>query len=361
MNNILILGGTGAMGTHLVSLLSNNPDNKIYVTSRKEHLGSSSVCYILGDAKDDGFLLKMLEENKWNTIIDFMTYTLPQFERRVDVLLKSTDQYIFLSSSRVYADSKEKITENSYRLLDVCEDKEYLRTDEYALAKAREENVLYKNERNNWTIIRPYITYSENKFQLGVMEKEDWLYRALRGRSIVFSDDIAKKFTSLTYGYDVARGIAALVGKSAALGNIFHITAQPARWSEICNFYIDAIERCTGKKVKLKMIPYNNRVLSRKKNIFIWQVIYDRYYDRIFDNTKISNFVDITSFYSAKEGIYRCIESFVKSPKFNNINWRLEAFHDKCCGEYTPIKEIPGIKTKIKYLVNRFLRPLNCF
>lgn len=361
MNNILILGGTGAMGIHMVSLLSNNPDNKIYVTSRKEHLSSSSVCYILGDAKDNDFLLKLLEGNRWDAIIDFMTYTLPQFERRVDVLLRSTVQYIFLSSSRVYADSKEKITENSCRLLDVCDDKEYLGTDEYALAKAREENVLYNNERNNWTIIRPYITYSENKFQLGVLEKEEWLYRALKGRSIVFSEDIAKKFTSLTYGYDVARGIAALVGKPAALGNVFHITAQPVRWSEICDFYVSALERCTGKKIKLKMIPFNSRVLSRKKSNSVWQVIYDRYYDRIFDNTKISSFVDTTSFCSAKEGIFRCIESFVKSPKFNNINWKLEAFHDKCCGEYTPITEITGLKAKIKYLVNRFLRPLNWF
>ena len=40
--------------------------------------------------------------------------------------------------------------------------------------------------------------------QLGVLEKELWLYRALNGRTIVFSKDIAEKSTTLTYGYDVA-------------------------------------------------------------------------------------------------------------------------------------------------------------
>lgn len=42
----------------------------------------------------------------------------------------------------MYVDSDEPITEEIPRLLDVCEDTDYLKTNEYALAKVREEDVL---------------------------------------------------------------------------------------------------------------------------------------------------------------------------------------------------------------------------
>ena len=85
-----------------------------------------------------------------------------------------------------YANENGRITEKSKRLLDVCTDEEYLKTDEYALTKVRQENILLSSGKKNWTIIRPYITYNVERLQLGVYEKENWLYRALHGRSIVF-------------------------------------------------------------------------------------------------------------------------------------------------------------------------------
>ena len=130
------------------------------------------------------------------------------------------------------------ITEDTPKLLDVCKDEEYLSTDEYALTKARQENILRKSGSTNWTIIRPYITYSEIRLQLGVNEKETWLYRALHGHTIVFSQDIAKNYTTLTYGYDVARGMASIIGKPETYGEAFHITqSKPMKWSEILNLY----------------------------------------------------------------------------------------------------------------------------
>lgn len=47
-----------------------------------------------------------------------------------------------MSSARVYAENNALISEDSPRLLDVSTDAVYLRTNEYALAKAREENIL---------------------------------------------------------------------------------------------------------------------------------------------------------------------------------------------------------------------------
>ena len=197
---ILVLGGTGAIGNDLVKLLVEN-GNDVYVTSRRDRNSyNKNLTYIKGNAADDSFLAEILGQGEWDTIVDFMSYSTDAFRRRVDVLLGSTKQYLFFSSSRVYAESAIPLTEESPRLLDLCKEPEYLSTDEYALAKARQEDILKASEKVNWTIIRPYITYSNIRLQLGFQEKELWLYRALQGRTIIFSNDIGERTTTMTGG-----------------------------------------------------------------------------------------------------------------------------------------------------------------
>ena len=172
--NVLIFGGTGAMGTHLVSILAKQ-GIKCVVSTRQCRDNSENVEYVIGDAHNVDFLKSLFANYKFDAIVDFMKYSTKDFESRVCFLLSNTKQYIFLSSSRVYAGSNEPLTENSPLLLDVCQDAEYLKTDEYALAKARQERILHKSGKTNWTIIRPYITFSEKRLQLSALEKEFWL------------------------------------------------------------------------------------------------------------------------------------------------------------------------------------------
>lgn len=352
MSNILILGGTGAMGEHLVHILGQNPDNHLYVTSRTAHENQANISYLIGNAHDDIFLLPLLKMHPWNTIVDFMTYSTVDFSNRVGVLLESTKQYMFLSSSRVYASQESPIREDSMRLLDVSHDSIYLKSDEYALAKARQEDILRKSGKNNWTIIRPYITYSENRLQLGVLEKEAWLYRALKGRTIVFSKDVLEKRTTLTYGYDVARGIAALIGCNEAYSQAFHITVTESHtWGEILNFYLAVIERYTGKKAKLLILdkyPY------RRDNKPFYQLIYDRYFNRTFDNTKIGKFIDVDTFTPTMDGLAKCFKTFIAKQNFRNINWKDEAYRDRITKECAKVGEFHSVKIMTKYFFYRF-------
>ena len=139
--HILVLGGTGAMGVSLVNILSSKRYD-VTITSRKQRTSQDDhIHYIMGDAHDLSFIKKLLE-TKYDAIIDFMVYDPESFKRRVEILLSCTDQYFYFSSSRVYADSGDKfITEKSPRLLEVTDDQIFLATDEYALAKAREEDI----------------------------------------------------------------------------------------------------------------------------------------------------------------------------------------------------------------------------
>jgi nucleoside-diphosphate-sugar epimerase len=349
---VLVLCGTGAMGVHTVELLIKKGITT-FITSRRYHKSDENLQYIQGDAHNISFLESILESNEWDAVVDFMVYNTQSFKTRIDLLLNNTKQYVFLSSARVYANSEQPVTETSPRLLDAVQDIDYLNSDEYALAKARQENILHDSGYNNWTIIRPYITYSENRLQLGVFEKEGWLYRALKGRTIVFSEDICKKFTTLTYGLDVSKRIVAIIGKTDALGEQFNITTgKSVKWIDVLDIYLSILEKHLGFRPKVLLQDLDN-FLELKTGKY--QIVYDRLYDRTFDNSKISKFVGTNDFTDFVAGLNLCLEAFLKRPDFNNINWYSEAVKDKQTREHTALKEIAGIKQKIKYLTVRYL------
>ncbi|MEJ2608919.1 MAG: NAD-dependent epimerase/dehydratase family protein [Candidatus Thiodiazotropha sp.] len=347
---ILLLGGTGAIGSHFSDILYNTNDT-VVITSRSYRESQGNIEYRQGNAKNIVFLDNLIEE-KWDVIVDFMNYSDEEFRERIDRFLSKTKQYIFLSSARVYNKSEVAITEESKRLLDVCKDKEYLLTSEYALSKARQENILKASSKRNWTIIRPYITYSNIRLQLGNLEKESWLYRALKGRTIVFSKDINNHYTTLTYGVDVANGIASLMNKTDSYGEAFHITCNSAYlWSDILDTYLDVLEDELGHRPK---VIFQDLTDYLSWNALEYQVTFDRLFDRKFDNTKINKHINTNDFTEVKEGLRKCVHEFVKNPKFNAINWKQEAKKDRFTNEKASILEISEFKQILKYILFRY-------
>lgn len=339
------------MGRHLVDLLSEQNIETV-VTSRKPIAPKGSVRYVEGNAQNPHFLASLLGQ-KWDAIIDFMVYRTTDFKLRLQALLSCTSQYVYLSSARVYAGCSGPITEQSPRFLDASPDTEYLQTDEYALAKARQENMLLNSGRSNWTIIRPYITYAENRLQLGVLEKEEWLYRALQGRTILFSRDISQRYTTMTYGGDVARAIAALIGKNDTLGQVFHVTSDKAiLWQDVLYVYLDVLESHLGKRPRVILQDLGTFMHWKRAT---YQIKYDRLYDRTFDNSKIARHLDITSFKEVRAELALCLERFVEKPEFLYINWKTEAIKDRQTGELAAWREIPGFKRKLIYSKNRYM------
>ena len=131
MKKVLLLGGTGAIGKSLVNYL-NTEEMEVYVTTRKNIQDKENIKYIPGNAHEIDFLKKILFEHEFDVIVDFMLYSYEELKRKIELFLENTKQYIFISSARVYSNLDENICENTKRLLDVCEDKEYLMEEEYA-------------------------------------------------------------------------------------------------------------------------------------------------------------------------------------------------------------------------------------
>ncbi|EEI68393.1 NAD-dependent epimerase/dehydratase family protein [Lacticaseibacillus paracasei] len=349
---ILILGGTGAMGVALVKLLSES-NNQVYVTSRSHHTSSNdNIHYLQGNALQLDFLNRCLK-SRFDVIVDFMVYETEQFKERYEQLLNSTNQYIFLSSAKVFSESKKKLNEKSPRLLDTTQDQDFLKDEDYALYKAIEENLLIEQPNHNWTIIRPYITYSNQRLQLGTFEKERWLYRALQGRTVIFSEDIADKYTTLTYGADVANSIFDLMGKQEFLGESFNLTsASSMTWREVIGIYQSAFEEVTGQKMKVKYLPEG--VTPSYLLGYFYQYVYDRRFDRIFDNSKIQS-VSSIEYEKMDIGLQRCLREFIlQHRQFTKIDWKFEAYADLRTGQITSLTEIKSFREKMRYLYYRF-------
>ena len=348
--NILIFGGTGAMGSPLVKLLSQKAI--IYVTTRSVRDSYNNIRYIQGNAHEKTFLIQMLSMYKWDAIVDFLVRTEKELKEYIPLFLNNTKQYVFISSARVYAKTDKPITEDTPRLLDVSEDTEYLKTKEYALVKAYEENLLLQSGKNNFTIVRPTITYNNYRLQLGVLEKESWLYRALHGRTIVFSNDIKDKLTTMTKGDDVAHGIASIIGESNALGEVFHITyPKSLAWNNVLAIYIRVLEKHLNRKVPVVFTEKSTNLTFKGR---IYQLIYCRYFNRTFDNRKIAQYCDISNFTSPNIGLTECLTEFLKAPKFRKIRWDIEGINDRIVNERTPLNEIPSLYGKLLYFAFRY-------
>lgn len=354
---ILILGGTGSMGVPLTNILAQN-GHEVYVTSRKERTSENeNIHFLQGNAKEGSFLQEILQADHYDTIVDFMHYSTDEFSKRMDLLLTATAHYLFLSSCRVFAPSKYPLNEESPRLLDSATDEEFLATDEYALSKARNENILKDSGYRNYTIIRPYITYNTERLQLSMFEKEAWLYRALKGRSIVFCKDLAVRKTTLTHGYDVAKAMAKIIENRLALGDsggVNIVTNESITWGEILEQYVSVIKEETGKMPNVVILDDTAELGKIIGNTY--KLKYDRLSDRVFDNAKVERLTGTTEYTSVKDGLRESLKNFLQgdSCAFKPIRWHIEAYFDRITGERTLLKEIPSYKQRIRYLIYRY-------
>ena len=345
---ILLLGGTGAMGVYLREYLSRQPDTQVYITSRAPQADQDNIHYLCGNAKDLVFLRETLLSVKPDAVVDFMVWNTAEFQQVCPLLVSHTRHYLFLSSYRVFAE-ENPLTEKSPRLLDVCKDAAYLQTDEYGLTKARQENILRQSGTHNWTILRPCITYSKARFQLGCLEADTVCLRSLQGLPVVLPAEILDKQTTMTWAGDTAQFIAKLILNPQAYTEDFNLaTAEHHTWREIASYY--------GEILGTTLHPVG---LKEYTKLFgaSYQLQYDRMFNRTLDNRKVLRVTGMTQpeLMPLKEGLQRELTAFKQHPVFKNYNMYLNAKMDRLCKAEGKIS-LRGLslKNKICYWVFRY-------
>lgn len=349
---ILMLGGTGAIGTSTKDYLLKL-GFEVHITSRSPHV-SDEVIYHQGDAHDIEFLSKLLV-NSYDAIVDFMQYSTIEFNERIRLLLDNTSQYVFMSSARVYAPYDGLINENCPRILEVCDDPYYLSTDDYALAKARQEDIILSFGKANYTIVRPSITYNTNRLQYAIGEKEEWLFRALNGEKVIFPKCLENTITTMSYGKDVGYALSLLVCNKKAYGVIVNIAGgKPIPWGKVNDIYSRTLKEIEGKELLFEYIE-NWEHLGKKLGKY-YQLKYARSINRRFDNSTLMNLVGNIEFVSPEQGLAQCLKEFlISSREFDRISPRFESYYNRITGDTFVCKSFSSVD-KVKYCIGRYTR-----
>jgi len=329
MKKVLVLGGTGAMGVYLVPELASMGYQVKVVSLDNVVSNNPRITYVKANAKDNSFLHSLLQEN-YDAIVDFMLYYTKEFSEKYEMLLSSTNHYIFLSSYRVYANSIP-IREDSPRLLDVSENKEFLATEDYSLYKAREEDILRASNFNNWTIVRPAITYSKFRYQLVTLEANTVIYRAMNKLPVILPEEAMPVQGTMSWAGDVAKMLSRLVLNPAALKETYTVaTSEHHTWEEIANYYkeIIGLEYLTvDTETYLSFFEPSMAKGAR------YQLLYDRCFNRVVDNSKIllATGLKQSDLMPLKEGLKKELSALPKDTVWSRstISERMDEFLKK--------------------------------
>ncbi|MBR2426072.1 MAG: hypothetical protein IKB16_04945 [Lentisphaeria bacterium] len=281
---ILVFGAGGAMSQYMIPFLAEQGyqvDGVALQELKSEH---PNITYTQGNAKDFNLRMEFLSRN-YDAVVDFLVYPSAEIPTMLPMILDHTDQYVFLSSGRIYDNLEVPVKETSPRLIDTSKDPYLLSSDDYCIYKGRAENLLHSMERKNWTIVRPATTYSYLRYQLVTLEAADTVGRARAGKKAVVPIQAKDKPATLSWGGDVGPMIGNLLLKDAALGETFNVnSAEHRTWGEIAEYYKDicGLESVwVDKEDYLKIL--NPNLYNRAPR---WQLEYARLFNRIVDNSK---------------------------------------------------------------------------
>ena len=147
--------------------------------------------------------------------------------------------------------------------------------------------MLLKSDYNNWTAIRPAITYSKRRFQLTILEAPYVVGRTLHGKKLVLPKQAKDVQATMSWAGDVAEMIARLLFNPKAYREIFSVcTAEHMTWGEVADIYKELIGL---EAVWVDMEDFLGILTHNSPNPMgvRYQLIYDRLFDRIMDNSKV--------------------------------------------------------------------------
>ena len=296
---VLLIAGGGTLGRYTAKELLSK-DCEVDVICLEDYISDNPKLRYYKANADLNFLTEFLKDKYYDGIVNFIHYTSVDDYKPVHKLLCSkTDQLIFLSSYRVYADLQHPITETAPMLADVVkDDEEFLKTENYALPKAICEKFLREESgTKNWTVVRPVISFSDKRFDLVTVSGHEIIDAAKSGKTILLPETAKNLTAGLDWAGNSGKLIANLLFKKECFGEAYTVSSgQNLTWGEVADIYT----RLTGVNFRW---TDTEEYVSNGHGGYILN--YDRLYDRAVDNTKILKATGLKKddFTSVEEGI----------------------------------------------------------
>ena len=290
---VLLIAGGGTLGTYAAKELLLK-GCRVDIICLEDKISDNENLRFFKERADLPYMEKFLEGNKYDGIVNFIHYPDPEIYPPVhELLIKSAGHLIVVSSYRVYADEQHPITEDSPMLLDVVKDKEFLETEKYALSKAKLEKYLRSScQGQNWTIVRPVISFSKRRFDLVTYSGQDIINLTNNGETVLLPIEAKNVTAGLDWAGNTGKLIANLLFKKNTFGEAYTVSsAQNLTWGEIAQVYTDLL----GTRFEwLEMPEFRKATASFHRELCDDGLVYDRLFDRRIDNSKILRATGLT-------------------------------------------------------------------
>ena len=325
----LFIGGTGTISTAIVKRLVNELDWEVYVLNRgnRNSILPDGVHQIIADINDEKDVLDKLGDLYFDSVCEFIGFTLPQIERDYRLFSGRCKQYIFTSSASTYHKPAAYyiITEGTTLANPYWQySRDKIECEEYLLKQ-------YKEKGFPVTIVRPSHTYDERNIPLGVYGKKGFwqvIKRMQEGKPVLIQGDGTSLWT-LTWNGDFAIGYTGLMGNRHAIGEAFQITSdETLTWNQIYETIADAL--C----VKLNAYHVSTDFLIATGDKygfdFTGSLLGDKSVSVVFDNSKLKKIVpDMCTKVRFDTGVRIALDYVLSHPECQTEDEEFDNYCDK--------------------------------
>ena len=325
----LFIGGTGTISTAIVKKLAADSMWEVWLLNRGNRADAvpEGVHQIICDVSDEAAAAKALEGMEFDTVCEFIGFTVDQVERDYRLFNGKTKQYIYISSASAYNKPAASyvITEGTTLANPHWEySRNKIKSEEFLMKKYREEGFPV-------TIVRPSHTYDERNVPLGVHGKKGYFQvvkRMLEGKPVIIQGDGTSLWT-VTFNTDFAVGFTGLMGNRHAIGEAFQITSdETLTWNQIYQTIADAL----GVELKAYHVSsdYLSSVGDKYGFDFEGSLTGDKSVSVVFDNSKLKRIVpDMKTTIPFSRGVRIALDYVLTHPELQVEDPEFDEWCDK--------------------------------
>lgn len=220
---ILIIGGTGAIGTYTIEELVKLGYQMDVITL--DPLESTNQIHYICRNFNDGIVDEILKEKYYDAIIDFRHHDPRNYPPILEQLAEHTQHLIYLSSYRVYADTEVPIRESSPRWIDVMDDdtlNTFKKKNEYSVQKGCCEEIIRSSKyADKVTIVRPLIAFYHGRLSYITCRASIVVARTMNHKKIIVPEAAKNITAGYCFSGNVGKQLAHLVLNPKAYGEAY--------------------------------------------------------------------------------------------------------------------------------------------
>ncbi len=210
---VLVMGGTRFIGVYLTRLLVSQGHEVVLFNRGNKPAPVDTVKTIQGDRKDPAQLKAALSGERFDAIFDNNGRELSDTQPLIELLGDSLQHFVYVSSAGVYLKSDEMPHVEGDAVDPNSRHKGKFATEDYLAA-----------QQVPFTSVRPVYIYGPQNYN----DVEAWFFdRIVRDRPLPIPGS-GMALTQMGHVADLAAAMAAVLGNSQAIGQIYNISGEKA-------------------------------------------------------------------------------------------------------------------------------------